>query len=130
MVEAANWDVVPGGPAPVDQPQAWSLSRADLPLEPALPAPSLPPWPPTSRPRSRRRTRPAGGPRRRRPAARTAAEGVPLASPDALPPGSTMDPATQGAEGPNASYLKDLWQAVQATRSAARPSSWVSRSAA
>ena len=41
-------------------------------------------------------------------------DGTPhLASPDALPPGATLDAATQGAEGPNVSYLKDLWQAVQ-----------------
>ena len=39
-------------------------------------------------------------------------DGVPhLASPDALPPGSTMEP--QDADSPNVSYLKDLWQAVQ-----------------
>ena len=38
--------------------------------------------------------------------------GIPhLASPDALPPGSTLDP--QGQDSPNVSYLKDLWQAVQ-----------------
>ena len=43
-----------------------------------------------------------------------ATEGVPhLPSPEALPPGSTMDPAAQGNEGPNVSYLKDLWHAVQ-----------------
>jgi hypothetical protein len=42
------------------------------------------------------------------------AEGTPhLASPDALPPGATMDPSATGAESPNVSYLKDLWQAVQ-----------------
>jgi hypothetical protein len=41
-------------------------------------------------------------------------EGVPhLPSPDALPPGSTMDPAARGNESPNVSYLRDLWQAVQ-----------------
>lgn len=41
-------------------------------------------------------------------------EGVPhLPSPDAPPPGSTMDPSVQGNEGPNVSYLKDLWHAVQ-----------------
>jgi hypothetical protein len=41
-------------------------------------------------------------------------DGVPhLASPDALPPGSTMDPTVMGNEGPNTSYLKDLWHAVQ-----------------
>jgi hypothetical protein len=38
--------------------------------------------------------------------------GVPhLASPDALPPGSTMVP--QNNDSPNVSYLRDLWQAVQ-----------------
>ncbi|OFB39002.1 hypothetical protein BA059_13695 [Mycolicibacterium sp. (ex Dasyatis americana)] len=36
-----------------------------------------------------------------------------LASPEALPPGSTMDPTGQGTESPNLSYLKDLWHAVQ-----------------
>lgn len=41
-------------------------------------------------------------------------EGVPhLPSPDALPPGSTMDPSVMGDESPNVSYLKDLWHAVQ-----------------
>lgn len=36
-----------------------------------------------------------------------------LASPDALPPGATMDPSVMGDESPNVSYLKDLWHAVQ-----------------
>jgi hypothetical protein len=41
-------------------------------------------------------------------------DGVPhLASPDALPPGSTMDPSVMAGESPNVSYLKDLWHAVQ-----------------
>ena len=44
----------------------------------------------------------------------TLPDGVPhLASPDALPPGSTMDPALRDPENPNVSYLKDLWHAVQ-----------------
>ena len=34
-----------------------------------------------------------------------------LASPDALPPGSTLE--NQDTDPPNVSYLKDLWQAVQ-----------------
>jgi hypothetical protein len=44
-----------------------------------------------------------------------APEGVPhLASPEALPPGSTMDPSVMaGGESPNVSYLRDLWHAVQ-----------------
>ena len=43
------------------------------------------------------------------------ADGVPhLPSPDALPPGATMDPSVMaGAESPNVSYLRDLWHAVQ-----------------
>ncbi len=36
-----------------------------------------------------------------------------LASPDALPPGSTMDPSVMAGESPNVSYLRDLWHAVQ-----------------
>jgi hypothetical protein len=41
-------------------------------------------------------------------------DGVPhLASPENLPPGSTMDPSLTVGDGPNVSYLKDLWQAVQ-----------------
>ena len=36
-----------------------------------------------------------------------------LASPDALPPGATIDPTGRGNESPNVSYLKDLWHAVQ-----------------
>jgi hypothetical protein len=44
----------------------------------------------------------------------TLPDGVPhLASPDALPPGSTMDPSANGTDSPNVSYLKDLWSAVQ-----------------
>ncbi|MEN4473811.1 hypothetical protein [Mycolicibacterium cosmeticum] len=42
-------------------------------------------------------------------------DGVPhLSSPDAPPPGSTMDPTVMaGAESPRVSYLRDLWNAVQ-----------------
>ncbi|WP_319450086.1 MULTISPECIES: hypothetical protein [unclassified Mycobacterium] len=36
-----------------------------------------------------------------------------LASPDAPPPGSTMNPEEADRDSPNVSYLKDLWQAVQ-----------------
>ena len=47
-------------------------------------------------------------------ASRAPPDGIPhLASPDNLPPGTTMDPARLPAEGPNVSYLKDLWHAVQ-----------------
>ena len=45
----------------------------------------------------------------------TPPDGVPhLASPDAPPPGSTMDPDAGGTgSNPNVSYLRNLWQAVQ-----------------
>jgi hypothetical protein len=116
VVEAANWDVAPEAPAPVDQPQVWALHAGDLALDPVLPAPPLPPVapaPPVQAPAADPVAplnavdvpAPAG-------TVPVAAEGTPhLPSPDALPPGSTMDPVAQ--EGPNVSYLKDLWQAVQ-----------------
>jgi hypothetical protein len=41
-------------------------------------------------------------------------DGTPhLASPESLPPGSTMDPSVMAGESPNVSYLRDLWHAVQ-----------------
>jgi hypothetical protein len=44
----------------------------------------------------------------------TLPDGTPhLASPDALPPGSSMDPTVKGDDSANVSYLKDLWEAVQ-----------------
>ncbi|OBI80079.1 hypothetical protein A5663_18115 [Mycobacterium sp. E740] len=36
-----------------------------------------------------------------------------LASPDSLPPGTTMDPSVRANDRPNVNYLKDLWHAVQ-----------------
>src|ERR1700760_3162207 len=41
------------------------------------------------------------------------ANGIPhLASPDALPPGSTMDPNASTGDSSDVSYFKNLWQAV------------------
>ena len=122
VIEAADWDVVEGGPAPADQPQAWALHAGDLPLEPVLPIPA-PPAPPAPAP-APDPLAPLNAVNVPAPAYDAAnqaisgqvplPEGIPhLASPDALPPGATMDPATQGDETPNVSYLKDLWQAVQ-----------------
>jgi hypothetical protein len=123
-VEAANWDVVDGGAAPADQPQAWALHAGDLKLDPALP-PAPAPGDPVAAPAPDPLAPPnavnvpgqvydasnmaAGG------QVPTPANGMPhLASPDAPPPGATMDPTEAGAaDGPNVSYLKDLWQAVQ-----------------
>ncbi len=125
-VSIADWDFVPSGPAPVDQPQAWALRAGELPLDPVLlvptpdpaaPAPIAAPAPDPLAPLNAVNI-PA-------PAFDAANQvvtdglavppnGIPhLASPDAPPPGSTMDPTAAGDDGPNTSYLKDLWQAVQ-----------------
>jgi hypothetical protein len=125
-VEAANWDVVDGGPAPVDQPQAWALHAGDLPLDPVLPG--VPPAPapaPVAAP-APDPLAPLNAVNVPAPAfdaanqaisgeLPTPPDGIPhLASPDAPPPGSTMDPNEAGpGDSPNVSYLKDLWQAVQ-----------------
>jgi hypothetical protein len=123
VVEAANWDAVDGGPAPVDQPQAWALHAGDLPLDPVLPP--VPPEPvpaPAPAPDPLAPLNAVNVPAPAYDAANQAVagalptppDGMPhLASPDAPPPGSTMDPTAAGVEGPNVSYLKDLWQAVQ-----------------
>ena len=128
VVEAANWDVVDGGPAPVDQPQAWALHAGDVPLDPVLPVVPPPPAPAPAPDAA-----PAPDPLAPLNAVNipapafdaanqavsgelpTPPDGMPhLASPDAPPPGSTMDPDAAGpGDTPNVSYLKDLWQAVQ-----------------
>ncbi|MDT4998339.1 MAG: resuscitation-promoting factor RpfA [Mycobacterium sp.] len=128
VIEAANWDVVDGGPAPVDQPQAWALHAGDVPLDPVLPV-----VPPAPAPAPAPEAAPAPDPLAPLNAVNipapafdaanqaisgelpTPPNGIPhLASPDAPPPGSTMDPDQAGpGDTPNVSYLKDLWQAVQ-----------------
>ncbi|MDT5153731.1 MAG: resuscitation-promoting factor RpfA [Mycobacterium sp.] len=133
VVEAADWDAAPAGPAPaVHQPESWAL-HAPMPLDPPLPAP-LPPAPapdaaaptPVAAP-APDPLAPLNGVNIPAPAFDAANQAVTdgalpvippngtphLASPDAPPPGSTMDPAAAGSDGPNTSYLKDLWQAVQ-----------------
>ncbi|MDT5208283.1 MAG: resuscitation-promoting factor RpfA [Mycobacterium sp.] len=110
-----NWDVAP---APADQPEVWAL-HAPMPLDPVVPP--LPPAPPAPDPlnavnipgpvldaANQATTDPAA-------ALPVLPDGVPhLASPDSLPPGSTMDQDANSADdSPNVSYLKDLWQAVQ-----------------
>jgi hypothetical protein len=123
----ANWDVQ-NGPAPVDEPQLWALHRSDIPtqLDPLLPpAPPAPPAPAPAAPPPADPLAPLNAvniPAPALDAANQAAsgqiptppDGVPhLASPEALPPGSSMDPAVKSPDSPNVSYLKDLWQAVQ-----------------
>ena len=115
-VEAADWDAAPADPALVGQPETWALHAAPIPLDPAIPAPLLPVPAPDA-------AAPAQDPTAAFDTAnQVTTEGVPaiqpngiphLASPDALPPGSTMDPTASGSDDPNTSYLKDLWQAVQ-----------------
>jgi hypothetical protein len=125
-VEAADWDVVDGAPAPADQPQEWALHAGDLKLDPALPptpapAPIDPAAAPAPDPLAPLNTVNVPGPvydaanMAASGQAPIAPNGMPhLASPDAPPPGSTMDPAQAGdTDTPNVSYLKDLWQAVQ-----------------
>jgi resuscitation-promoting factor RpfA len=128
VAAADNWDVAP---APADQPEVWAL-HAPMPLDPVLPplppAPPAPPAPgavaaPAPDPLAPLNAVNVPGPAfdaanqaMTDPAAALPVppDGIPhLASPDSLPPGSTMDPAANGADSPNVSYLKDLWQAVQ-----------------
>jgi hypothetical protein len=124
VVEAADWDTTPGGAAPVDQPQAWAL-HAPLPMDAALPAPAADPAAPAPAPAADPMAplndidipAPAYDAANQLVSGEipTPPNGIPhLASPDALPPGSTMDPDAAGpGDSPNVSYLKDLWQAVQ-----------------
>jgi resuscitation-promoting factor RpfA len=127
VAAADSWDVAP---APADQPEVWA-QHAPVPLDPVLPP--LPPAPAPPAPGAVAAPAPdplaplnavnvpgpafdAANQAVTDPAAALPVlpDGVPhLASPDSLPPGSTMDPAANGADSPNVSYLKDLWQAVQ-----------------
>ncbi|OBG19152.1 transglycosylase [Mycolicibacterium celeriflavum] len=95
----ANWDVAPPAPvAPGEQPQLWSLP-ADAPLQAA---PAAPPAPPAPAPGA-----PAAAPL-------AADTGVPhLASPQNLPPGTTVDRSQVATDGPNVAYLKEIWHAIQ-----------------
>jgi len=116
----ANWDVEPD---PAAGPQLWSLRPGDLPtqqIDPLLPEPVPGPPPPPADPLA-----PLNAVDIPAPAYDAAdqlasgqlpegVEGVAhLPSPDALPPGSTLDPSVKGPDSPNVSYLKDLWHAVQ-----------------
>ncbi|MGE0220908.1 MAG: transglycosylase, partial [Mycolicibacterium sp.] len=121
---AINWD---SAAAPAGQPQLWSLP-ADVPLQPAPGLPPLPPAPPAPAP--------VAAPAPADPLAPLAAVDVPapvfdaanqvvsgevpvpvevphLASPDNLPPGTTVNPALVPNESPNVTYLKDIWHAIQ-----------------
>ena len=132
-VSVADWDVAP---AAADAPEAWALHGAPLPQDAQLPQdppvlPAAPPAPdapvaaPAPDPMAALNdvnvpapvfdmanqavtdgTLPGG--------VALPPNGIPhLASPDALPPGATMDPALSGADSPNVSYIRDLYHAVQ-----------------
>jgi resuscitation-promoting factor RpfA len=118
-VNVADWDVAPEGAAPAAEPQAWALHGAPLPQDPIFPAPAPLPAPDAAAPPAVDASAPVVDPAAPAPLAADPSvlppNGIPhLASPDAPPPGATMDPNAAGpADSPNASYLKDLWQAVQ-----------------
>ena len=119
----ANWDTE-GAPTPAEGPQLWALhaGQADIPtqLDPAVPPP--PPAPDAAPADPLAPLNAVNIPAPAFDAANQAAsgqlptppDGIPhLASPDALPPGSSMDPTVKGDDSANVSYLKDLWSAVQ-----------------
>lgn len=89
---------------PVAAVAVWTAAMAGAePVPPVPPGPPIPPAP------AEAVALPAEGA-----APAVPSEGVPhLASPDALPPGSTMDRSVMGNESPNVGYLKDLWHAVK-----------------
>jgi len=106
---APNWDA-PQGPAPVDQQQLWALHN-DVPLQPAPGDPALPPLPPPPAPAPAPDVVAAPAPVD--PFA-PLPDGMPhLASPESLPPGTTIDPALIPNESPNVTYLKEIWHAIQ-----------------
>ncbi|SEH77689.1 hypothetical protein SAMN04489835_4005 [Mycolicibacterium rutilum] len=96
--------VAAAAPAPAPDPLAFLR-----PAPPAAPAPAPVPAAPAAAPLpGAPAPAPADAP------LPTPPEGVShLASPDALPPGTTLDPTVKPLENPNVSYLKDLWHAVQ-----------------
>ncbi len=121
---AADWDVAQ---APADAPETWALHTAPLPLDPALPAPGDP-GPPPADPLAAPPADPLAPlngidvPAPAFDAANqamsgqvpTPPDGIPhLASPDNLPQGYTTDASTLPAQGPNVTYLHELWHAIQ-----------------
>ena len=117
---APDWDVAE---APADGPQVWSLHMAPPPLEPAPPAPPAPALPLAApAPDPLAMVNSVDIPAPALDAANQAMTGempgppaeIPhLASPENLPTGTTMDASTLPAQGPNVTYLKELWHAIQ-----------------
>jgi hypothetical protein len=127
VAAADSWDAA----APADQAQPWALHPgAPLPLNPVLPPlPPAPPAPPApdavAAPPAPDPLAPLNGVNIPQPAfdaANQAAsgdlpvppDGVPhLASPENLPPGTTDSLAQVPGQGPNMTYLRELWHAIQ-----------------
>ncbi|WP_422744769.1 transglycosylase family protein [Mycobacterium sp. WMMD1722] len=136
-VSAISWDEAE---APADHPQMWSLPVAPAPAQPAPPLPEppapvpAPPAPapappvPAAAPVAAPAPNPLGAvdiPAPAYAAANQAVSGqipalppVPaemphLVSPENPPPGTTTDRAQVPGQGPNATYLRELWQAIQ-----------------
>ena len=113
QVVDANWTT--SDKVAADQPEVWALHMAPQSptiTDPAVP-PVLPPAPgPAPGPADATATAP-GADGTSTLAAGQLQDGVPhLSSPDNPPPGTTNDP--EGPQsGPNVSYLKELWHAVQ-----------------
>ncbi|UXA17352.1 transglycosylase family protein [Mycobacterium sp. SMC-4] len=132
VVTIADWDTQ--SPAPADQPQLWSVQAGqvgNVPLQPAPANPALPPLPPAPAPAPA-----VAAPAPTDPLAPLSAvevpaaaydlanqavtgnvtlpEGVPhLASPDNLPPGTTIDRAQVPGDSANVTYLREIWHAIQ-----------------
>ncbi|MEZ0342041.1 transglycosylase family protein [Mycobacterium sp. pV006] len=122
-VTVADWDVVPA-PAPADQPQLFSLQSGDVPLQPVPVDPAMPPAPPAPPAPVADPLAPLAAvdvpPAAFDLANQAITEGAPLptevphlASPDNLPPGTTISPADIPNESPNVTYLREIWHAIQ-----------------
>jgi resuscitation-promoting factor RpfA len=119
----------PGDAPAVDMIVSTANWHADVPLQPVPGDPALPPVPaPASEvvaaPAPDDPLAPVAGVSVPAPATGLANPGtagdVPppagtphLASPENLPPGTTVDPSAVGNSSPNVSYLNDIWHAIQ-----------------
>ncbi|KUH80843.1 transglycosylase family protein [Mycobacterium sp. GA-0227b] len=96
-VEAVQ-NLLPPPPPPVN-PFAPPPPPAPAPVDAPQPAPAQPPAPPAPAPAV---------------APLASDSGVPhLASPQNLPPGTTVDRSQVSTDSPNVAYLKEIWHAIQ-----------------
>lgn len=120
VIDTALQAPAPAAPANADD-QTIVVEAASIHAVPLAPAdPAVPPVLPTTTPAADPAAAPAPANGSTVAAAAPTADGVTplpdgvqhLSSPDNPPPGTTSDPVGQ-QEGPNVSYLKELWHAVQ-----------------